>query len=92
MPGVKTVEAPVPGNKCGLIIGKGGETIRHIINQSGAHVELNRNVPESSPMKYFTIRGTEAAIQQAQNMIREKIEDVSNINSLMNVGVVRGVG
>ncbi|KAK3732852.1 hypothetical protein QZH41_012356 [Actinostola sp. cb2023] len=75
MPGVKTVEAPVPGNKCGLIIGKGGETIRQIIQQSGAHVELNRSIPESSPTKYFVIRGTDAQIQQAQNMIREKIED-----------------
>lgn len=77
MPGVKTIEAPVPGNKCGLIIGKGGETIRQIINQSGAHVELNRNVPENSPTKYFVIRGTDAQIQQAQNIIREKLEDVS---------------
>lgn len=83
MPGVKSVEAPVPGNKCGLIIGKGGETIRQIIQQSGAHVELNRNVPESSPTKFFMIRGTDAQIQQAQNLIREKIEDVSGFSEYL---------
>ncbi|XP_027042393.1 far upstream element-binding protein 3-like isoform X1 [Pocillopora damicornis] len=74
MPGVTSVEYPVPGNKCGLIIGKGGETIRGIINMTGAHVELNRTIPESSPTKSFIIRGTEQQIQHAQQMIREKIE------------------
>ncbi|XP_073243414.1 far upstream element-binding protein 1-like isoform X2 [Porites lutea] len=74
MPGVNSVEFPVPGNKCGLIIGKGGETIRNIINMCGAHVELNRAIPESAPTKYFIIRGTDQQIQHAQQLIREKIE------------------
>ncbi|XP_029180274.1 far upstream element-binding protein 3-like isoform X2 [Acropora muricata] len=74
MPGINSVEYPVPGNKCGLVIGKGGETIRNIIKASGAHVELNRNIPESSPTKCFMIRGTDQQIQHAQQLIREKIE------------------
>ncbi|XP_078384969.1 far upstream element-binding protein 3-like isoform X1 [Oculina patagonica] len=74
MPGINTVEYPVPGNKCGLVIGKGGETIRGIINLCGAHVELNRAIPESSPTKSFIIRGTDQQIQHAQQLIREKIE------------------
>ena len=36
----------------------GGETIRGIIKACGAHVELNRAIPESSPTKCFIIRGT----------------------------------
>ena len=40
-----------------LLIFVGGETIRNIIKASGAHVELNRNIPESSPTKCFMIRG-----------------------------------
>ena len=35
----------------------GGETIRQIIKQTGAHVELNRNCPDNAPTKYFMIRG-----------------------------------
>ena len=41
-----------------LFIVSGGETIRNIINMCGAHVELNRAIPESAPTKYFIIRGT----------------------------------
>ena len=41
-----------------LLFFVGGETIRNIIKASGAHVELNRNIPESSPTKCFMIRGT----------------------------------
>ncbi|XP_068695100.1 far upstream element-binding protein 3-like isoform X1 [Montipora capricornis] len=74
MPGISSVEYPVPGNKCGLVIGKGGETIRNIIKATGAHVELNRAIPESSPTKCFIIRGTDQQIQHAQQLIREKIE------------------
>ena len=37
----------------------GGETIRGIIKLCGAHVELNRLIPESSPTKCFIIRGIE---------------------------------
>lgn len=37
----------------------GGETIRGIIKACGAHVELNRMIPESSPTKCFIIRGIE---------------------------------
>ena len=40
-----------------VLIFIGGQTIRNIIKASGAHVELNRNIPESSPTKCFIIRG-----------------------------------
>ena len=36
---------------------KGGETIRQINQSSGAHVELNRSIPENGPTRLFTIRG-----------------------------------
>merc|ERR1719320_1526192 len=35
----------VPADKCGLVIGKGGENIREMIRQTGAHIELDRNPP-----------------------------------------------
>jgi far upstream element-binding protein len=56
-PGVRKVDFPVPAAKCGLVIGKGGETIRQINQSSGAHVELNRSIPENGPTRLFTIRG-----------------------------------
>ncbi|CAE1318328.1 FUBP [Acanthosepion pharaonis] len=48
----------VPADKCGLVIGKGGETIREIIRQSGAHVELQRQPPPNPNEKIFNVRAT----------------------------------
>lgn len=41
-----------------LLFIEGGETIREINRASGAHVELNRNIPENGPSRLFTIRGS----------------------------------
>ena len=38
--GQATEYVQVPSNKCGLIIGKGGETIKNINQTSGAHCEV----------------------------------------------------
>ena len=38
----------VPSNKCGLIIGKGGETIKQINQSTGAHCEIDKNAPPDS--------------------------------------------
>lgn len=50
----------------------GGENIRNICEESGAHVELNRNAPPG-PDKEFTIRGSPEQIQHAMHLINEKI-------------------
>ncbi|XP_029632947.1 far upstream element-binding protein 1 isoform X2 [Octopus sinensis] len=62
----------VPADKCGLVIGKGGETIREIIRQSGAHVELQRQPPPNPNEKIFNVRGSPQQIQHAIQMICEK--------------------
>ncbi|XP_041369415.1 far upstream element-binding protein 1-like isoform X2 [Gigantopelta aegis] len=62
----------VPADKCGLVIGKGGETIREINRISGGHVELDRNPPPSPGEKVFNIRGNPDQIQHAIQMICEK--------------------
>uniref|UniRef100_A0A803U0V4 Far upstream element binding protein 1 n=1 Tax=Anolis carolinensis TaxID=28377 RepID=A0A803U0V4_ANOCA len=65
----------VPTGKTGLIIGKGGETIKSISQQSGARIELQRNPPPNADpnMKLFTIRGTPQQIDYARQLIEEKI-------------------
>ena len=40
-----------------VLIFVGGETIRNIIKASDVHIELNRNITESLPMKYFIVGG-----------------------------------
>uniref|UniRef100_T1IUR8 K Homology domain-containing protein n=1 Tax=Strigamia maritima TaxID=126957 RepID=T1IUR8_STRMM len=67
------IQYSVPANKCGIVIGKGGETIRQINQQSGAHVELSRQPPPNPNEKVFVIRGSQQQIEHAKQLINEKI-------------------
>jgi len=61
----------VPANKVGLVIGKGGETIKDINQQTGAHCELDRNPPNNPNEKVFVIRGEPEQIENAKKAIAE---------------------
>jgi far upstream element-binding protein len=63
----------VPTSKCGLIIGKGGETIKNINQTSGAHCEVDKNAPPDAREKNFIIRGSPEAVERAKAMIMEKL-------------------
>ena len=81
----------VPANKCGLVIGKGGETIRQINSECDVHCELDRN-PQPNPMeKTFVIRGHPVQIDMAKRMICEKTGMVSGIPWLYTMYYSTGV-
>ena len=63
----------VASNKVGLVIGKGGETIKSINQASGAHVEIDRNAPPEATEKNFLIKGSAEAVERAKSMVLEKI-------------------
>lgn len=63
---------PVPADKCGIVIGKGGENIREICRITGAHAELQRQPSANPAEKVFDIRGTPEQIQHAMSLIAEK--------------------
>ncbi|XP_048844482.1 far upstream element-binding protein 1 isoform X2 [Brienomyrus brachyistius] len=73
--GLQEFTFTVPAMKTGLIIGKGGETIKSISQQSGARVELQRNPPPNTDpnLKIFTIRGSPQQIDYARQLVEEKI-------------------
>ncbi|XP_048201004.1 far upstream element-binding protein 3 [Perognathus longimembris pacificus] len=73
--GIQEVTYTVPADKCGLVIGKGGENIKSINQQSGAHVELQRNPPPNTDpsLRIFTIRGSPPQIEVARHLIDEKV-------------------
>nr|XP_057921221.1 far upstream element-binding protein 2 [Doryrhamphus excisus]XP_057921222.1 far upstream element-binding protein 2 [Doryrhamphus excisus] len=66
----------VPAHKCGLVIGRGGENVKSINQQTGAFVEMLRQPPpDGDPnFKLFTIRGSPQQIDYAKQLIEEKIE------------------
>ena len=55
----------------------GGETIREINRESGAHVELSRQQSASQRERVFRIEGDQSQIQHAVQMICEKAGIVS---------------
>ncbi|XP_057218469.1 far upstream element-binding protein 3 [Triplophysa rosa] len=73
--GLQEVTYTIPADKCGLVIGKGGETIKNINQQSGAHVELQRNPPPNTDpnVRVFSIRGSPQQMEMARQLIDDKI-------------------
>ncbi len=68
-----TEYVPVPSSKVGLVIGKGGETIKSINQSCGVHCEVDRDAPPDSRDKNFIVRGAPDSVERAKNMILDKI-------------------
>ncbi|KAJ8672683.1 hypothetical protein QAD02_003943 [Eretmocerus hayati] len=82
MTGKIEFQYPVPSNRCGIIIGKGGETIRQINQTTGAHCELDRRNPNNTDNdKYFLIRGTPDQVEHAKRIFGEKLGTNVGTNS-----------
>ncbi|VDP32961.1 unnamed protein product [Schistosoma margrebowiei] len=54
--GQETSQYAVPAEKAGLVIGKGGESIKEICRVSGAHVEISKEPPPDPSIKIFNVR------------------------------------
>ena len=66
----------VPHEKAGIIIGKGGESIKEINRKSGAFVELDKtHIPPigNSSDRLFKLRGTPDQIVIAQQLMYDKV-------------------
>merc|ERR1719206_420805 len=63
----------VPSSKVGIVMGKGGETIRMICSESGAHCQVDKSGPEGAREKTIVIKGRPEAVLRAKEMINEKV-------------------
>lgn len=64
----------VPASKCGIIIGRSGDTIKQINSQSGAHCEMDRKASGNQiAEKTFTVKGEQHQIDEAKRLIQDKI-------------------
>lgn len=74
--GGNTVTMRVPVSKVGLVIGRGGETIRDFEERSKAKILIASDTGDNSSERVINIVGDDAATQMAKSMI----EDVVNSN------------
>lgn len=63
----------MPANKCGIIIGRGGDTIKQINQQSGAFCEMDRKSQHNTTEKNFNVKGSAEQIEAARRIICDKI-------------------
>jgi far upstream element-binding protein len=65
----------IPAHRTGAVIGRGGETIRALKQQSGCDIELEKAYKGGNPdEKYFIIRGQPDKISYAQQLIMERVD------------------
>lgn len=66
---------PVPNECIGLIIGKGGETIRLLQQKSGAKIQVAKKELPNSDQRYVFVEATEDKYQLAKNLIEEIVDE-----------------
>jgi far upstream element-binding protein len=71
--GHQTIYITVPTNRVGLVIGKGGETIRNLQDRTGAKINVCKDGEIDTPpgMKTVVVNGPPHCIQVAQMLIDE---------------------
>ncbi|KAL2520267.1 KH domain-containing protein [Forsythia ovata] len=83
--GGEQLEIQVPNEKVGLIIGKGGETIKNLQTRSGARIQLiPQHLPEGDQSKDRTVRvtGNKKQIEMASEMMKEVMNQIVRPSSL----------
>lgn len=74
MEGGEQYRMKIPASRTGAIIGKGGETIKQIKQQSGCDIELDKNAKECGPDEsVFVIRGSQDKISKARALIEARL-------------------
>jgi far upstream element-binding protein len=70
------VQVPIPISKVGLVIGRGGETIRELQTRSGCKVMV---LPEEDTVKqerFVQIQGPQQAVDIAKGMVTDVVNNV----------------
>lgn len=71
------IEIIIPHAVIGLVIGKGGENIKRIQNETGATVRVDPNTVDEKGNKVCTITGTKQAVEEAHNQVSNVIENAA---------------
>ncbi|KAL6857132.1 hypothetical protein ACP4OV_018514 [Aristida adscensionis] len=88
-PGSDQFEMTVPDNKVGLIIGKGGDTIKGMQTRSGARIQLiPQHPPEGVTLIERTVRitGHKKQIEEAKAMIKQAMNQTFSRHATQSGG------
>lgn len=81
-PGSAMAEVWVPHGVIGAVIGRGGETIKRIQYESGAHINVDKN--DGMPQRRVEIRGNPDACKRAQSMIQQLVSEVQQVCTFLS--------
>lgn len=73
--GRNSLEIMIPGPKVGLIIGKGGETIKQLQEKSGAKMVVIQDGPNQEHEKPLVISGDQLKIEHAKQLVYDLIAE-----------------
>ena len=75
-----TKKIDVPNMRVGVIIGKGGETIKSLQLQSGAKIQVTRDMDAdpNAATRTVDLTGTPDQISRAEELINEVLQEVLN--------------
>ena len=77
-------EKRIETSSAGAVIGKGGQTIRKIQDESGARVDISK---DSSGPDVITISGSKAAVEKAAKMVDAVLNPTYDVKEFMDVGI-----
>lgn len=76
----------VPNEAVGMIIGKGGETIREMQNTTGCKINVSQQPQPGQAEREIELVGTRDSINQAKAAIEDKVEAV--VSSLLRTSLI----
>lgn len=65
----------IPNDMVGKVIGKGGETIRSLQDQSGAHMDVAKECAPGMSNREVTVKGTPAQMAYCNLLLQQKINN-----------------
>lgn len=82
-PGDVAATISIPHKKVGLIIGRGGENIRFLQQQTRAHIQIQteHDAAPNQPERTVFLRGPKEACAEAARMIQDMIDGMLHIGS-----------
>jgi far upstream element-binding protein len=76
---------PVPNECVGLIIGRGGETIRQLQVESGAKIQVAKREVLNTNMRNVFIEGPPEKYEKARKLIEDVVEEHKKIHNTLSI-------